>query len=403
MDSKSGERAEPFEGPTRYVRDARAHFAALREAAETYPKAVAETVGLSWMRRKPYDPSQGHPAFFRSMYDALNIIQAMGLSPRSRVVEVGAGPCWLTQILVGLGYRVVAVEPSAMMNELASKRVAGFSAMTGVAAEETAFLTATLEEADLAPYLGQVDAVMFHEALHHLIDEHESLGRVFALLRPGGCIAVCGEGRWIPGDIDGESALDKEMKQYGTLESPFTQAYLRHVLDEVGFREIEFYHSVNGLFPAGQETKLLRDVANPSIQAANTVLAWKPLEDGLDNIPRLTRFPDRTAAEITLLHDAWAGDYVAVRVRVRNVGETYWPVHQAGSTGGVTLALTQEGAVEPAPEAANRYPLPTRLFPGEDLTLDWQFDMRGLSRGAYRLRLVAEDAFWFPGGTLLAT
>jgi SAM-dependent methyltransferase len=401
MASITRSQADRFDGPTRYVLNARAHFDALRRAAEQYPDAVAADVGLGWMRRKPYDPSVGHPNFFNCVYAAMNAIQAMRLPPNALVVEVGAGPGWMTQILVGLGYRVVAIEPSATMNELAVKRVAGFSAMTGVPADSATFLTATLEEADLKAYQGQVDAVMFHEALHHVIDEHEAMRQVFSLLQPGGCLAVCGEGRWNPGDRNSESKLDEEMKRYGTLESPFTQAYLRHLLNETGFSEIVFYHSVNGLFPESQETKMIRDVANPSASAANTVLAWRPLSECASNIPRLTRFPDRTKAIITLLRTEWNGDYLTVEARLRNSGETYWPIHQPPSTGGVTLALVQDSSAVPPPEAANRYQLPKAVFPGEQVVVNWQFDARGLDKAACRLRLVAEDAFWFPGGVLV--
>jgi SAM-dependent methyltransferase len=389
----------PFEGQTRYVPDPRSRFAALRAAAEEYPNAVSADGGLPWMRRKPYDPTIGHPNFFNCMYAAINAIQAMRLSPNALVVEVGAGPGWMTQILIGLGYHVVAIEPSPVMNELAQERVAGFAAVTGIPADGATFLTATLEEADLARYDGLANAVMFHEALHHVIDEREVIRKVFSLLQPGGCLAVCGEGRWNPGDRDLERQLDDEMKRYGTLESPFTQAYLRYLLDEAGFVEISFYHSVNGLFTEGQEHKSIRDVANPSLQAANTVLARRPAGD----IPRLNGLADRTSAQITLLHARRDGDYFAVQVRLRNTGETYWPAYEPPLTGGVTLALTQDSVTVPPPEAANRAPLPSLLLPGEELTFDWRFDIRGLDLGACRLRLVAEDEFWFSGGLRIRT
>lgn len=391
-------RTTPFVGPSRYVPDARAAFAALREAAEVYPAAVAES-GMAWMRRKPYDPDAGHPHFFNTMYAALNAIQAMRLQPNALVVEVGAGPGWMTQILVGLGYRVVAIEPSAAMNDLARERIHAFAAMSGAPAEAARFVTATLEEADLTGLLGQVDAVMFHEALHHVIDEHVAMRRVFALLRPGGCVGICGEGRWTPGDRTLEAELDAEMSRYGTLESPFTQSYLHHVLRDAGFADIVFHHSINGLFPEGQENKTVRQVANPSIAAANTVIAWRPLPEDALRAPRPDQAPDRTTGAIEIIAAHWDGAELHARVRLRNTGQTYWPVHRPPAAGGVTLALQGVGDADPAPEAANRCLLPQPVQPGEAIVIEWRFDAAALDRAACRLRLIAEDLFWFPGGT----
>ena len=331
------------------------------------------------------------------MYATINAIQAMHLSPNALVVEVGAGPGWLTQILVGLGYRVVAIEPSAMMNDLARRRISEFAAMMGVPMSGATFLTTTLEEADLTSYYGLADAVMFHESLHHVIDEREAIRQVFSLLQPGGCLAVCGEGRWNPGDNDLERQLDDEMKRYGTLESPFTQTYLLHLLQKAGFVEISFYHSVNGLFSESQEHKTIREVANPSLHAANTVLARRPA----GKVPRLTGLRERTFAQITLLDARRDGVHLAVHVRLRNIGETYWPTYEPPLSGGVTLALTQDNVTAVPPEAANRAPLPRRLLPDEELTFSWRFDVRGLDLTACYLRLVAEDEFWFSGGLLI--
>jgi SAM-dependent methyltransferase len=387
-----------FEGPTRYVPDARSRFARLRAAAEDYPDAIASGPGLGWMRRKPYDPTAGHPNFFNCLYTAMNAIQAMRLPPHALVVEVGSGPGWLTEILVGLGYRVIAIEPSRTMNEIAARRLEGFSATTGIECHNVRFLTATLEEAELQPFQQHADAVMFHEALHHVIDEHEAIRRVFDLLKPGGCMAICGEGRWNPGDRNLESNLDVEMEQYGTLESPFTQDYLRHILDEAGFADIAFHHSVNGLFEESQGNKSVLEIANPSALAANTVVAWRPLHAGLRNIPSVASAPSATSAEISVLRSEWQGDQLILQARIRNSGDTYWPVHRPPSSGGVTLALVQESVIVPPPEAANRCALPTLVLPGEELMIDWQFNARGLDRSACRVRLLAEDVFWFPGG-----
>ncbi len=383
-----------FTGPKRYVPAASQNFATLRSAAEQYPQAVAETEGFGWMRRKPYDPTQGHPHFFQGMYAILNAVQAMRLPPGALVMDVGSGPGWVTQILVGLGYRVVALDPSEKMNDLARRRLQGFEAMTGVAADAASFITATLEEADLAAYLAQVDAVMFHEALHHVIDERAALGKVFALLRPGGCVSVSGEGSWTPGDTQLERSLDAEMARYGTLESPFTRPYLRHVLAAAGFEDIQFHLGVNGIFAEAQARMELHQVANTPAAASHALLARRPMAGGLRPA---AADPGQTTAEITVVSAAWEQGGLVVRVRLRNTGRTLWPAHVPPMHQGVTLALTRHATATDQMEAANRCPLPQPVPPGGEVVLDWRFEAPALEEGPCYLRLVAEQAYWLQG------
>ena len=54
----------------------------------------------------------------------MNLLRAMGVTPGGRVVEVGSGPGWVTEILLALGYEVDAVEPSEDMIAIAKERIA---------------------------------------------------------------------------------------------------------------------------------------------------------------------------------------------------------------------------------------------------------------------------------------
>ena len=397
--SSTAARPPRFEGPTRYVRDARSRFDRLREAAEEYPKAVAAEDGLGWMRRKPYDDTQGHPSYFGSLYAAMNAIQAMRLPLHALVVEVGSGPGWLTEILVGLGHRVVAVEPSGTMNELAAQRLEGFCRTTGIAQHHVTFHTATLEEAELGGLQAQADGVIFHEALHHVIDEHEAARRVFSLLKPGRCVAVCGEGRWTPGDTALEHQLDQEMLRYQTLESPFTQPYLRHVLETAGFTDIGFHHSVNGLFEESLGARTVQQIANPSASGANTVIAWRPIREDQLTLPRAAEAPGQTSGSVHVVRADWREHELCVQATVRNTGTTYWPMHRLHEAGGITLALCQQSSASPGPEASSRAPMPKIVFPDEEVSVVWQFGAPHLDKGACYLRLVVEDVCWLPGAT----
>jgi SAM-dependent methyltransferase len=119
------------------------------------------------------------------------------------------------------------------------------------------------------------DAVLFHEALHHVVDERLTLSETLRVLKPGGVLGVC-EWAWSPGDADLESKLEEEMREFGTLESPFTREYLDHVLDATGFVDIRRYHAVNGLFPEEDGARTLESVTDAHALSTNTLTARRP-------------------------------------------------------------------------------------------------------------------------------
>ncbi len=114
------------------------------------------------------------------------------------------------------------------------------------------------------------------ESFRHLIDEHEALRRTFAALRPGGQIAILGDFNWNPGSRQQEEAWRAEMQAFGTLESPFTDAYLVWLLDYHGFVDIQRNHMVNGLIPVEREAEPVANFIQLHAAGNNLVLARKP-------------------------------------------------------------------------------------------------------------------------------
>ena len=148
--------------PTRYVRDARDRQAELLTAASDYVARMEDEERV-WLYRKPYDPAPGNPAFYYETYQVLNLLQAMDLAPDARVLEVGSGPGWLTEILALLGFEVEAVEPAAAMIEVAQERLRLAEAHHRVdLAGRVSFHESTLESCSLPDR--SVDAAIFHEA-----------------------------------------------------------------------------------------------------------------------------------------------------------------------------------------------------------------------------------------------
>ncbi len=76
-----------------------------------------------WLYRKPYDRDPGNPEFFHETYSVLNLLRAMAISPGGRILEVGSGPGWISEILICLGFEVEGIEPSSDMIAIARERI----------------------------------------------------------------------------------------------------------------------------------------------------------------------------------------------------------------------------------------------------------------------------------------
>src|SRR5690242_3295575 len=116
--------AAGFVGQKRYL-SKRHRSPAFLAAAKNYVKTLPSHAA-AWLWRKPYDPSPRNRAFFYEMYQVLGLIQAMEILPSGRVLEIGSGSGWVTELLVGLGFNVDGIEPCQDMIDVARQRVAGF-------------------------------------------------------------------------------------------------------------------------------------------------------------------------------------------------------------------------------------------------------------------------------------
>ena len=111
-----------FVGATRFKSDATTAYESFKTAAVNYIANLApgDRRGLL---EKPLDWNPGHPSYFTAMYQLLNALQAVALPPKSRIVEVGSGAGWATEIMTSLCFKVDCIEPSEEMIAVAQRRV----------------------------------------------------------------------------------------------------------------------------------------------------------------------------------------------------------------------------------------------------------------------------------------
>lgn len=380
----------PWSRPHRFLSDSRERFDEFLRAAREYvgKKPPAER---AWLYRKPFDAEPGNETFYTQMYQVLNLLRAMRIRPRGRVLEVGSGPGWVSEILMLLGFGVDGLEPSEEMIAIAEERLARARDHFRLQhPPRVRFHAQTLEECTLPDE--SFDAVLFHESLHHVIDEHRGLEQTFRLLTPGGVLGVS-EWAWTPGDRRLEEDLEEEMRRFGTLENPYTQEYLDELLRRVGFVDLQRYHAINGFFPARDGERTLGDLAEAKASVTNNLTARKPSLGG----PTTADLDVRTAAWIEVLEVRREGLELRIRARVHNRGESRWQTLSSAGSGGVTMALRSgEPGSEDFQEAEGRNPLPAPLPPGESFDWDLVYSLpEGYQRSTWFLDLVNEGLFWF--------
>ena len=115
----------------------------------------------------------------RTPYDPLVATVLAALTPGRRAIEIGAGTGHGTAGLVAVGFRVVALEPSAPMAEILRDRFDGRTVEVA---------TTTFESYDAAP--ADVDLVAAFQSWHW-VDATRGWRHAARLLRPGGILGLC--------------------------------------------------------------------------------------------------------------------------------------------------------------------------------------------------------------------
>jgi SAM-dependent methyltransferase len=388
---RTGTLAAPksFAGKMRYLSGRAQYKNDVLGAARDYVARLGQD--STWLYRKPFDTMIHNPGFFDDMYPVLGLIQAMRVRPGGRVLDVGCGPGWTTEILAGLGYDVDGLDPSADMITIASERLTGFLQNHRInPGPAVHFHRSTLE--DLTIEDGIFDGILCRASLHHVVDEEAGVAQCYRLLKPGGVLGIS-EGAWIPGHRASEALLDEEMLRYGTLENPFTVEYLDHLLKWFGFASIERYHGVFNLVPATQGSIAVQTFATCPAEYNNTLTARKPL-----SLPDTSNINARTTAEIKVKGTSFDAEARQVRVSIslQNVGETVW-LSRPGRPGHVTITLRQNAPGSPGfREPGTRFPIPKDIWPDERLDLCIAFFLpEGGDPGPWFVDLVSEQVFWF--------
>ncbi|HEX7313215.1 MAG TPA: methyltransferase domain-containing protein [Pyrinomonadaceae bacterium] len=377
-----------------------------KRAAVEYPRRITAE-RLHHLRTKPFYNLANKPEryagdgidadTFRHFCDFANVALALALPPDRRILDVGCGSGWLSEYFARLGYDVTGLDISPDLIEVASERVA--KVPYGADHETPLRCRFLVHDVEGAPLEEQFDAVVCYDSLHHFEDERAVIKNLASMTKYGGSLFIL-EGDRPEEGSEPEEELLEVMRDFGTLESPFSREYLRGLLDACGFAVVGDYVSVNGLFERDSlEGGRLR-VEPPPV---NYLLCKKVTrEPGLSasSVPD-TRKPSVPSARISF-PDGWPeqvtpGSKMTARLVVENTGDTLWLLGTAERAGACMLGVRlydEAGAL--VSERHGTPPLPRSLAPGESAALKFELKVPR-APGLYTLKLdmVAQHVCWF--------
>jgi SAM-dependent methyltransferase len=326
----------------------------------------------------------------------LALISHLDLPRGARVVDLGGGSGWVSELLARFGFRPVLVDVARSLLHLSVQRLQ----MHGLAGHVVAADMTALPFAS-----GSVDAVIVVDALHHVADVEVVLQEVRRVLVPGGPLLI-GE----PGEGHAESAKSlAEGREHGVRESEVHPLTIGRLAARAGFDRIDILPRVpasaamsvsdlRGAMRAPVETWPVQD--RGTVARFDTLVLRSMLARPLMVLSAGRRRPDSRAPGSLLARirpDVRRnGSAVVVAAEVENIGDTDWWTGGSGQAGTVYLGLqllAADGRMLNRELA--RAPLHAPVTPGGRCRVDVHATLP--DGGPFRLKmdLVADGVCWF--------
>jgi SAM-dependent methyltransferase len=398
-----------------------------KQAEKTY---LSRTGGRAWERDKPFPPpdTEMFDESLELLHDFVVAMRLLEPSPDDRVLDLGAGAGWCSDLMQRLNRRPVAVDIAHEMLAVTRERPTRRPILA---------VAGDLERLPFAD--GSFDKAVCLSALHHVPDMAAAVREIARVLTPTG-VAVFSE----PGA--GHAAMPASIKatrDFGVLEQevliePFTamctragfeHAYvcpMSYVIPEFELTADEWqawralavskrparalgkmWRAALELFGAGKKDVLFEEAfAMRLVRLLRGPVDEHPFFLATKSAQRRRPRPEfRASIQVrSSPAQAVAGEELHVAVTVTNAGNVPWPSASPRGYGHVQLGiqLLGEDARMLDPDFV-RWTLPHDVAPGERLDADVRF-RAPKTPGVYQLKvdLVAEGLTWFePGGTVV--
>ena len=371
-----------------------------REAEKQHVRRLPET---AWLAAKPFLAGTGLDVD-RALTEIgifASLVQCLPCGPGSLVLDLGAGPCWISDWLGRLRFRTCSLDLAEEMLRIGRARLAPGSWLV---AGDMAML----------PFADRTfDGALCYGALHHVPDWQLALREIQRVLRPGAVLALQEPGRGHHRQAESVS----QTAEFGVLEQELPAARLARECRRAGFDRVlvrpvarpdvgrglvlaphACWRHAPRLFLRQRLRRVLmlgvERMLNP-LTGLHVVVAAKgtPWADSRRPELMVARFvalqcPARTAA----------GAQTPFAAHIINTGLTRWQ-RQTDETGlgrvqlGVSL-LDAAGRLQRLDFA--RFPLPHDVLPGQSVAIEGLLPpLRAPGSVRLQFDLVAEGIHWF--------
>jgi SAM-dependent methyltransferase len=391
-----------------------------KQAEKTY---LRRTGGSAWEREKPFSPP-GDDSLDESLellHDFAVATKLLQPSPDDRIVDLGAGGGWCSDLLQRLNRKAIAVDISLAMLQVSRERGTRVP------------ISAVAGDLERLPFLdSSFDKAICLNALHHIPDMPAAVREIARVLSPKG-IAVFSE----PGAGHANMpASISATRDYGVLEQEVLVEPFIEMCQAAGFNDVrvcpiayvipefelsldewrawrrlprtkrplrameKMWRAMLELVGAGKTSvmfeeafamRLVRLLQQP-VEEHPFILAAK------SERPRRHLARYRATIEVESLPPRSApGEAVTAKVRVTNTGSATWHAHRESGTGHIRLGIQLlDAASRVIGRDFARSELGADVHPGESHTVRATFSAPA-EAGEYALKfdLVAEGVTWF--------
>jgi ubiquinone/menaquinone biosynthesis C-methylase UbiE len=364
----------------------------LSETADLYYRRVSDPTPLML---KPYAFLQETPEMLENLGALLG---GLHLGKTMRVLDFGAGTCWLSRILTQLHCEVICCDTSAAALEI-GRRLYAEQPPQGPGLIDPVFLH--FDGHRLALPDQSVDRIICFDAFHHIPNQEEVLSEFGRVLETGGIVGFSE-----PGPRHSQSPQAQyEMRNHRVLENDIDLPDIFAKARTAGFTELTVrvlcasqlsLDQYSAMFaapdPADVRDRIWRDARNTLQNRSLFFLHKGPLVLDSRTHTGLAHAIEVATPAVTLQHEESA----RLSVRVTNSGSARWLHENTALHGTVRLGThlyDAEGVLVDVDHS--RHALPRSVDPGETIEMDIDVPVPASAGCRLELDLVSEGVRWF--------
>jgi SAM-dependent methyltransferase len=171
-----------------------------------------------YLLHKPFSD----PRCYEYLMDVAQILALLPPAPR-KLLDVGVGSGWTSELFAKAGYQVLGLDISGDMIELAKQRNCDAEFM--------------VSDYEVGPIPGKFDVAVIYDALHHADREGLVIKNVFDALSDDGVLVTVEPGAGHSKTANSVQAMEK----YGTTEKDMPFHHQRALMMSVGFARVDQY------------------------------------------------------------------------------------------------------------------------------------------------------------------